>query len=383
MNSRALALTVLTFAVSGCGGGYGGTVDDGPKPDTSSGSIAELGVLTENPMINARDGGGSFFFDGRSVWLFGDTFLGAPDADGAMLHSNSWSWTTDTELGDGILPFEEEFDVLGAPTEFFPLTAEEQAFNLAHRGTDDCEQTPCGARWALWPGQAIVDPAGDRALVFYHKIYAEPGVFNFHSVGSSLAVWTDTDSQPERAVVQPGTTHPTLLFSESEPSFGDAALLLDDTVFAYACGLDGFVKPCRLGKVALDDILDRNAWSFYAGNNNWVADVAAAAPVFNGADIMSISYNEYLQRFVAIYSEPLGTNVVIRTATKPEGPWTAAKHLFSALAPVSDTGWIYDAVMHPEFELDNGRVIYVTYTRQIAPFRSELRLVSVELQAGN
>lgn len=191
MKSGVLVLTVLTFAVTACGGGYGGSVNDGPKPNTTSGSVVELGVLTENPLINARDGGGSFFFGGRSVWLFGDTFLGSPDVHGTTLHSNSWSWTTDSELGDGNLPFEEDIDVLGAPTEFFPMTAEEHAFNAAHLSIDDCQQPPCGARWALWPGQAIVDPATEKAFVFYNKIYAEPGIFNFHSVGSSIAVWTD------------------------------------------------------------------------------------------------------------------------------------------------------------------------------------------------
>lgn len=381
MSIRVFFSAVFVLTVAACGGGYGGGSDDGPKPDTSTGSVAELGILAENPIITSRDGGGSFSFQGRSIWLFGDTFFGAPDTDGATLHSNSWSWTTDTSLGDGILPFEEDLDVLGIPTEFFPLTPDEQAFNAAHLGTDSCQETPCGARWALWPGQAIVDPAGDRALIFYHKIYAEPGIFNFHSVGSSVAVWTATNSQPQRSAVQPGASHPTLLFTESEPSFGDAALLVDETVYAYACDLDGFVKPCRLAKVALDEILNRDAWSFYAGNNIWVADVGAATPVFNGADIMSVSYNAYLERYVAVYSEPLGVNVVMRTAKRPEGPWTAAKRLFRARAPVGDTGWIYDAVMHPEYERDNGRVIYVTYTRQTAPFRSELRLVSVELQA--
>ena len=379
MNSRALVLMILSFLVTGCGGGYGGSVDDGPEPDTSTGAVTDMGTLAQNALINSRDGGGSFFFGGRSVWLFGDTLLGAPDADGAMLHSNSWSWTTDAELGDGILPFNEELDALGVPTAFFPLTAEEQAFNAAHRGVDNCEQTPCGARWALWPGQAIVDPVGDKALVFYHKIYAEPGLFNFHSVGSSVAVWTDTSSQPERPVLQPGAAYPTILFNETEPSFGDAALQVADTVYAYACELDVYVKPCRLGKVGVDEILNRDAWSFYAGNNIWSADVDSAIPLFNGADIMSISYNEFLQRYVAVYSEPLGTNVVMRTATSPEGPWTAARKLFEARAPMSGNDWIYDAVMHPEFESDNGRVIFVTYTRQTAAFQSELRLVSVEL----
>jgi len=217
-------------------------------------------------------------------------------------------------------------------------------------------------------------------VVFYHKVCAEPGLFNFRSVGSSIAVWSDLDTNPTRPVVRPGSDYPTMLFTAGEPSFGDAALVVGNTVYAYGCDLVWIAKPCRLGRVMIDDVLDRSAWQFYAGDGNWVSDVGEASPLFDGADIMSVSYNAYLDRYVAVYSEPLGTDVVMRTAARPEGPWTAATRLFRARASVMEPSWVYDAVMHPEFESDNGRTIYVTYTRQLGSFASELRVVAVELQ---
>jgi hypothetical protein len=42
------------------------------------------------------------------------------------------------------------------------LTAAEQAFNNVHQG-NPCQQQPCGARWALWPGAIVADTARNRA----------------------------------------------------------------------------------------------------------------------------------------------------------------------------------------------------------------------------
>jgi hypothetical protein len=38
---------------------------------------------------------------------------------------------------------------------------------------------------------------------------------------------------------------------------------------------------------------------------------------------LSISYNSYLRRFVAVYGEPLANHVVLRTSPQPHGPWSA------------------------------------------------------------
>ena len=52
-----------------------------------------------------------------------------------------------------------------------PETAAEQAFNQAHN-VNNCQATPCGARWALWPGVIVVHPADNSALIFYMLVSA-------------------------------------------------------------------------------------------------------------------------------------------------------------------------------------------------------------------
>jgi hypothetical protein len=48
------------------------------------------------------------------------------------------------------------------------------------------------------------------------------------------------------------------------------------------------------------------------------------------------------------------------------------------------SGNVHDAQAHPEYDVNGGQTIYVTYSRSTpAPFSSEIRLVSITLQAPN
>ena len=351
----------------------------GPPAELVVSAVRDLGTIETNSAITMRDGGYSAQFQGASVWLYGDSFLAFDNADSLRLLSNTWSSTQDPDASDGIGAFSEPLDQMGAPKSFFPLTNEEKTFIDLHKG-DNCMETPCNARWALWPGAIVTDDNKGWAYVFYEKIYAEPGDFNFHGVGLSIAVWKVLSDPPERPVFNHVENFPTLFFSSDEPGFGSAALRVGTQVYVYGCDLKDLVKPCRLGRVAIADVLEKRAWEYYSGNGKWSSNLHDATPVFNGNDIMSVFYNDYIERYVAVYSEPLDTNTLLRTAPEPQGPWSKPVKAFSAQAPNNSIGWVYDALAHPEFSRENGRFIYISYSREIAPFTGEVRLVEVQLE---
>lgn len=342
-------------------------------------SAYDMGTLDSAPSIRGRDGGYSALIDGRSIWLYGDTFLEWSDVHGRTFLSNTWSWTEDLEANDGIAPFLEEVDAVGAATDFFPQTQEEWDFNEIHRG-ENCQQDPCGARWALWPGPLVDDPERDRSLVFYHKVYAEPGSYNFNSVGHSIAVWERPDEIVTRPIFQSDATYPTLFFQENEPAFGSAAVTVDDMLYVFASENAGLVKPIKVARVPLADVLDRSAWRFYAGDDRWVADPNQARTVFHGNDMMTISHLAFRNVYLALYSQPLDTQVMIRTAPKPEGPWSSPVFAFETLKPTNPDAWVYDALAHAEFEREQGRIQYVSYSRETGFLSFEVRLVALELQ---
>lgn len=316
-------------------------------------------------------------FQGNSVWVYGDTFLAKPDAEGRTLISDSWSFTTQTTVQNGVGGFQERLDTTGAPTMILQETAAEQTYDQAHSG-NPCQAQPCGARWALWPAALVTDPASNQALLFYMVVNARPGDFNFTGYGTSVAVWQNFASLPQRPTFNPPLVadHPDLMFDQNEPGFGSAAFITNGTLYAYACG---YSSGCQLGKVAPTSAQNRSAWTFYAGNGNWSSELGKAVTVFSNANILSVAWNAYLQQYVAVYSPAFSQNVVMRTSPNPEGPWSRETTAFVAMNPVS--GNVYDALAHAEYDANGGQTIYVSYSRGTGAFTSEVRLVAVQLQS--
>jgi len=381
-----LLLLPIALGVSGCGLRFTSSASNsGPPANLTVANVTDLGTIPTNPDILGRDGGYSTVFQGYSVWLYGDTFLAVPNAEDFTLISDSWSYTKDLNAQGGITGFQERLDSVGAPTMILPETPDEQAYNTAHNG-NRCQQQPCGARLALWPGSIVVVPVSGNALIFYSLVSALPGNFNFQAVGNSVATWQSIQDQPQRPTINPPIVadHPDLLFDQNEPNFGSAALIRGGTLYVYGCGTptNGSDKGCRLGKVDPASVLDRSAWTFYGDNGNWSSQIGDAISVFTGDNILSVAWNNYLQRYVAVYSAPLSQNVMMRTSPNPEGPWSDEIIAFTAMQPAS--GNVHDAQAHPEYDVNGGQTIYVTYSRSTsAQFSSEVRLASITLRAPN
>lgn len=364
----------LAAVVPSCGS------NPGPPAALTVVSTTDLGTIPTNPDILGRDGAFSTLFQGYSVWVYGDTFLAEANADGRTLISDSWSYTLNLSAQDGISGFQERLDSAGAPEMILPETAAEYAFNQSHNG-NPCQVQPCGARWALWPSTILRNTASNQALVFYMVVYALPGSFNFQGAGSSVATWQDFSQQPQRPTFNPPIVadHPDLMFDQNQPSFGSAAFISDGTLYIYGCGIpsNSSDKGCRLAKTDPGSVLDLSAWRFYAGSGNWSSQLGDAVSVIPDANIVSISWNAYLQQYVAVYSQLLSNNVMMRTSPAPEGPWSKEITAFVAMPPAS--GNVYDAHAHAEYDLNDGQTIFVTYSRATGEFTSEVRLVEVQL----
>jgi hypothetical protein len=338
-------------------------------------SAEEAGVVGQNDVINGRDGGGSALAFGRSIWTYGDTTLTTEDEWGRTWHENSVSMTDDLDASDGIGGFTEPLDSAGVPRHLVPPTDAEYEFNEAHWDDGDCV-APCGARWAAWPGTPVWDAARERALVFYGLIYAEPGDFNFEGVGTSIATWDDVDAPATRPILDPDAEHPDLVWAADEPALGVASAIEDDDLYSFACDQSGLARPCKLARAPLDDVTNARTWTWWNGHD-WTADAAGAAALFDGAPIMSLSFDTWLDAWLVVYSPPLEGRVHARTAPALTGPWSAATLLYDP--PGDDAP--YDANHHPEYEEDGGRVLYVTYSRGTGGwFDTEFPLVRVELE---
>jgi hypothetical protein len=181
-------------------------------------------------------------------------------------------------------------------------------------------------------------------------------------------------------VLRPGAEDPTLLFDAGEPPFGSGALVVGDWLYAYACESPkgSLAVPCLLARVPLDRALDRRAWRYHA-RGAWVADWRAATSVIDGASLMSVAWNGYLGKFVAVNTRIISSEILVRTADRLEGPWSR-EIVVEGVPPAVGFPWIASGVGHPELAREGGRIELLTYARLPLSVGSETRAVEIEFR---
>ena len=367
---RYLQIISLVLLGSACTNTVVDHSDPG-RPDIAT--TREIGVVPRPPGHAGRDVGFSGVLQGRSVWIFGDTFLPAKADDGLGWRSSSWSWTSDLTSEDGIGGFRHALDPDGMALQLLPHTQDEAAYNLAHEGHEDClARTQCGSRRTPWPQAIVTDEAGERGIIYYANMQTGPGgQWDFHTVSGSVATWQDPEAPAAR--IEPP------LFSDEEPDWGAAALRVGDDIYVYACEFDGKRKPCLLARVPFDSATERDAYRFWGGSSTWSRDWREAIPIFDGGSLFSVHYNAHLGKYLAFYLPGIDSVFRLRTADQPQGPWSEAQEF--GTAALSGKGWNYALIAHPEFSRDNGRIEILSYTHPTGFLAQETRLVEVELSA--
>ena len=315
-------------------------------------SSTDLGPLPDSGMVESRDGGHSGLLGGRSVWVFGDTFLTAPAADGSTWRNNSAVWTEQLAIdpATGLVGLTESTDARGAPIELLPRTDAERSYDSAHAGAGCAppDDDRCGSRMAVWPGPLVADPIRERALLFWWKVRQDPD--GTEGVGLGVSVWTDPGVAPERAVLDTSAPNPTVLFPAHGLTPGNAAALQGNWLFAFACPGEAEAL-CRLARVHVDNVLVPTEWRWYRGLGEWSADPADAAGMFTGAARMSLHRSSALDRGLVVYSAPGSNAVVARTAETPEGPWSEPVEVLGTLAPSGPDLFTHTGLAHGELAL--------------------------------
>jgi len=317
-------------------------------------SIQTIGTIAD------QDGGPSIWFGGRSTWLFTSPY-------GAWgRRANTWAWTDARHAQEG-LEFTDPGGMTGGK-KLLPFTAEEASFNEARAKNDE-------KGWALLPASIVLDKDRNRALIVYTKGLSDEG---YKSRGVSVAVWAHPDSEVVRPIVRPGTGFPTLLFQGDGPGQCAGAMVKEGFLYLYSSRPEkaDFGAATTVARAPLGSALDRAAWRFYAAGADgaevgaWVENWEEASEIMSGGYEMSIHWNAYLKKYLAVYTPPLSHEVHIRTADRPEGPWSEKRIIYQDHA-------LDRALAHPEFSRDGGRTEYVSYRRGYGFFEVETRLLEV------
>jgi len=126
------------------------------------------------------------------------------------------------------------------------------------------------------------------------------------------------------------TRHAGPLFeAASEPLFSLGAFRGSEYLTVYACDKE---HRCVVARAPLARVDQHDAYEVRtksaSGVWSWSRDLTSGTPVLEGAWLdLSVSYNAYLGKYLAVSSKLLTNTVVLRTAPAPEGPWSEPAEL--------------------------------------------------------
>lgn len=181
------------------------------------------------------------------------------------------------------------------------------------------------------------------------------------------------------------TTPHSLDLNTQVPYSGDGNFRHSDGyIYSYDCHAP-VTNPCKLARVPAASATDRSQWRFYTSQGQWSTNYSSAAGLLrSGPGGMSVFYNSYLGRFVAVYQGHPGEDfnrhkIVFRVANQPWGPWSSEGRLpMTQMLPCSGCGFgNYATPAHPEFQQGSGKTIFLTYVRPTGGFSQETRIVKV------
>ena len=252
---------------------------------------------------------------GQVLWLFSDTFLGRPAADGsrpasAPLIHNSAIVQDGKTLGATV-----HGGSPGAPGSLIPADNDDEFY---------------------WIGDASVSGGSVQVLANrYDRTGAGP--LDHRLRGTSLATFDLPGLGAERIEQLP---------LGDRVSWGSEVLAADDHTYVYGTEATGGMKFAHVARVAGTDL--REPWEFWTGSG-WSTRAAESARVLSGVGT-NYGVRRVKDRYVLVTHENnlmFSADFVAYTADSPTGPFTGPQYLFRA--PETDAGHIvYDADLHPD-----------------------------------
>lgn len=278
----------------------------------------------------------------RILWLFGDTLVTAPDAEGrkgAVMVRNS--------LAIQALP--------GDP-EFFWRTVEDKPADAFDSGVP--------GEW-LWPLSGL--RVGPLLRLFMIRLKAQgDGVFGFAETANLVVTVSNPDDPPAAWRIErrefrfPGCT------------FGAASVLEDGLAYVYV--LREKTRELLVARSRPEHLGEPERWEFRS-REGW-GDFDRAEALFRGA-ATEMSVHRQGDRFLAVCSAPLlSPDIQVRTAPRPEGPWSEPRVVYRCPDAAWKKGYFcYAAKAHPELSAADELVItYACNSRDFWDLFRDLRL---------
>lgn len=264
--------------------------------------------------------------DGRSLWIFGDSFIGrvTPDLKRVKTDPQYIRNCFVIVQHDSLVTLQQ-----GRPQEFRSMMIPPEVTSGKFSEHD----------FWYWPGDGFIE--NGNLNVFASKFFQKKGtdMWAFEFQGTELIEF----SLPDFNVLRIDR------FPELDSvHYGHAVLETEDYTYIYGLKkMYPYVARAKKGHV-------RNAWQFYSGNE-WVADATQAEPMIRFSGSEQFSVFEWKGTYVMVMQAgDLSRNIYSFTSTQPYGPWENQQLLYETPLPKGcDACWTYNALAHPQFTEDD------------------------------
>ena len=297
--------------------------------------------------------------DGRVFWLFGDSWIGdvvdGRHKPGSQMVNNSIAIQSLTGKPSELPAKSEIRFYWGGDAKSPRAWIIPSAAKVAGGERQSDPKSTRGWYWASGGGAVVPGPGGrPRLVVFlFHigKQQGKEGVWAFNSLGSAMAVVDNVADAVEKWQVQQFD----IPFAVNTDAVGANAKLREISWGVAACRYRPAEDPAHeqlyiygirnesplnrqviLARANVDSPSRFDAWQFYAGRGKWSAALADCQPiaehVTNELSIEELAGTmpNRVPAWIMVHSEPpLGRKIFVRTASRPEGPWSDAKAVYS------------------------------------------------------
>lgn len=265
--------------------------------------------------------------DSRTLWLFGDSFIGTVNADSSLV-SGAKMIRNCAIIQQG--------DVLNA---LYGGTFENPIDFIKTNNPD--------TTW-FWPEHGIVENDTLRIFLSEFGPNNDNPDWNFKYRSTCIASFTYPELQYIDYVSLP-------YYNLNGVMYGDQVLVHDDYTYIYGRKEEsGNIPYPHIARVFNGDLL--GSWEFFSGVS-WSNDAMLSRRLSNQTVSQQYGVIEHENKFIMITQEIwLGSKIYSLTANNPEGPWSNAKTLYSTPRPFP-TMITYNSFPHPQFNVDNTLLI--------------------------
>ncbi len=303
--------------------------------------------------------GGNFSIplpDGRTLWLLNNVWTGRERPDG---QPEVWG------IIDGaaaLAPSTSPYSQAGR----LAFVSDENGWPLPLLSGDLKEYSQARK---FWPSSGFC--SGGRCCAFYSIMNNfGPDPYDYFRVGQGVAC----SGRPAGPYVKARSGDGYAFWNDIEPAFGSAAFS-DEDGWIYVYGREE-TSPgeysAQLARVRPDKLASRADYSYYsadAGSVPWTSDVSAASDVIpDMPEEFSVSYNQALGAYLAVYSDRGTGSLAARLAPYPWGPWSGP----SGLLACAKEDYCYGGREQAGFAAAGGRKIFVTLEKKHVPYLYEI-----------